>query len=611
MILKKIKLHNFRGYENIEVEIDNNFSVLIGKNDVGKSTILEALEIFFNSDQVKLDENDLYVHHKSEDLEIKIACEFLVDSEIIIDSAVKTSLFDEYLYNKDGLLEICLISLLGKKPKYYINAYYPIELEKPLIQLKINDLKKEFDKRKALLENSNLTNKSISSEMRKAIYQTLEPNSKKEHILIDLSKEDAKNIYNSIQKELPMFFLFKADRENKDGDSEIQNPLHLATKNVLKNMEDELEKVKEKVEQEVFKIGNETIEKMKELDPSIADSLRTSVNTKAWDSIFSFQLIDNNEIPLNKRGSGVRRLLLMSYLRAEAERQMKNGTNTNIIYAIEEPETAQHPNYQKKLMESLMDLSDNPSNQIIITTHTPEIAKLAQLDQIIFIKKIEGNPVIIKNENDKLNDVKNTLGVYANMDYKVVVCVEGENDINFLKNINRLPEFKDIVDLSSDDISLIPMHGGTLKNWIERDYLKNSNIKEIHLYDSDVKSYSNLINNINERADGRRFGFITNRYEMENYIPRCLVENRFNIDLEEYSDQWGDNLDIPKLLLGKVGKNLGRNDQEREKRIKMILNGQVMSNCTYKMIKEMGNEEEISLWFKKIRSIMIGDEKSN
>lgn len=49
MILKKLKLKNFRGYTNIVVDFDSNMNVIIGKNDVGKSTILEALEIFFNS----------------------------------------------------------------------------------------------------------------------------------------------------------------------------------------------------------------------------------------------------------------------------------------------------------------------------------------------------------------------------------------------------------------------------------------------------------------------------------------------------------------------------------------------------------------------------------
>lgn len=368
---------------------------------------------------------------------------------------------------------------------------------------------------------------------------------------------------------------------------------------------EELENVKRKIEEEVLQIGAETIEKMKELYPDIAQSLKTSVNTKSWDSIFSFQLIDDYGIPLNKRGSGVRRLLLMSYLRAEAERRAKANANTNIIYAIEEPETAQHPDYQRTLMESLLDLSDNPLHQIMITTHTPEIAKMASIDQIIFIKKIDRKPVIILEKEDKFLDIKKTLGVHADLDSKVVVCVEGENDVSFLKNILRIPEFNNIIDFSKENISIIPMHGGTLKSWIQRDYLKDSNVKEIHLYDSDVKEYAELVKKMNAENGDRRQGFITEHFEMENYIPRELVENQFNIDLSEYAEKWGDSLDIPKLLTGKIGKRFGRDDAEREKRVKMILNGSVMKKCTYEMIESMGNVDEISKWLNAIKQAIL------
>lgn len=604
MLLKKLKLHNFRGYEDIEVNFDDNFSVLIGKNDVGKSTILEALEIFFNSEQVKLDASDLYIKHKADDSNIIISCEFFVENdEVVLDSTAITKLSDEFLYNAEGLLEIRCESDAGKKPKYFINAFYPKEYKVPLVQMKIADLKKELEKVKDSVNDYESINKTISSEIRKAIYSVLD-SMDCENVLIDLTKEDAKNIYNSLQKQLPLFFLFKADRENKDGDAEVQNPLRIATKNVLKGIENELEEVRQKIEKQVTQIGDETIEKMKELDPDIAERLRTSVNTKAWDSIFSFELIDDYDIPLNKRGSGVRRLLLLSYLRAEAERRAKENANTNIIYAIEEPETAQHPDYQKRLIESIMDLSVNPLHQIIITTHTPEIAKLASLDQIIFIKKNDRIPTIIENSEDKLNDIINTLGIYDNSKSKVIVCVEGENDINFLMNIGKIDEFKNIVDLSSGEVAIVPMNGGTLKNWIQRDYLKDSNVKEIHLYDSDVDDYKKTVEEMNALQDGRRRGFITERYEMENYIPIELVEEQFNVDLGEYSDRWGIDLDIPKLLVGKVGKSLGRDDAEREKRVKMILNGAVMKNCTYEMIRKMGNELEINKWFDTIRKAM-------
>lgn len=42
MKIHSIKIRNFRSYKNeIEIEL-NNLTALVGKNDIGKSTILEA-----------------------------------------------------------------------------------------------------------------------------------------------------------------------------------------------------------------------------------------------------------------------------------------------------------------------------------------------------------------------------------------------------------------------------------------------------------------------------------------------------------------------------------------------------------------------------------------
>ncbi len=44
-------------------------------------------------------------------------------------------------------------------------------------------------------------------------------------------------------------------------------------------------------------------------------------------------------------------------------------------YAIEEPETSQHTENQKKLIEALLELSEVNSTQVIITTHSANVVK--------------------------------------------------------------------------------------------------------------------------------------------------------------------------------------------------------------------------------------------
>lgn len=102
MKLDKLKLKNFRGYSQ-ETEINiSNLNVIIGKNDVRKSSVLEALDIFFNG---KPDKYDLCIENDNSRIEITCIFSDLPD-QLILDDTIVTSLSDEYLLNSDGKLEI-------------------------------------------------------------------------------------------------------------------------------------------------------------------------------------------------------------------------------------------------------------------------------------------------------------------------------------------------------------------------------------------------------------------------------------------------------------------------------------------------------------------------
>ncbi len=45
MRLSKLKIENFRGIECTEVELDRDATVLIGENNSGKTSVLEALRL--------------------------------------------------------------------------------------------------------------------------------------------------------------------------------------------------------------------------------------------------------------------------------------------------------------------------------------------------------------------------------------------------------------------------------------------------------------------------------------------------------------------------------------------------------------------------------------
>src|ERR1700678_1688210 len=47
MLLKYIKVENFRGFEKLELELDET-TVLIGENNCGKTSLLEAVRLFLS-----------------------------------------------------------------------------------------------------------------------------------------------------------------------------------------------------------------------------------------------------------------------------------------------------------------------------------------------------------------------------------------------------------------------------------------------------------------------------------------------------------------------------------------------------------------------------------
>ena len=115
MKLKELKLRNFRGYKDDTTITFDDLTVIIGRNDSGKSSLLEALDIFFNGGFP--DKDDACVSGDASD--VRITCVFSdLPEQIILDELHPTSLKDEYITRADGLLEICIqFSCSGVKPK--------------------------------------------------------------------------------------------------------------------------------------------------------------------------------------------------------------------------------------------------------------------------------------------------------------------------------------------------------------------------------------------------------------------------------------------------------------------------------------------------------------
>ena len=409
-------------------------TALIGRNDSGKSTIMEALDLFLSDSDP--DKDDASKTGNAKDL--ALICEFNdLPSEIVVDDASPTSLQAEFLLNLAGDLEIHkTYSGHLQKPKCTsIEAYahHPnAEQLRNLLQLKNPDLKKCAEQLGVDLTN---VDQQVNAQIRKRI---------REHVgildlqmrKIPLNEENGRKIWDELRKYLHSFSLFKSDRPSSDQDPEAQDPLKTAIKEALKAKEAELLAITEHVRTEVQNIANSTLEKLREMDPSLANELRPTFAPPKWDTLFKASLTSDGDIPINKRGSGVKRLILLNFFRAKAEQLARQANRTCLIYAVEEPETSQHPNNQRMLLRALSDLSSEA--QVIISTHTPMLARGLPDDTLRYIHVRPDNVrEILKGGPETNSQFAQSLGVLPDNRVKLFICVEGPNDIAFLQGISR------------------------------------------------------------------------------------------------------------------------------------------------------------------------------
>lgn len=395
MKIQKIKLENFRGYKDETIISFNDLNVVVGKNDVGKSTILEALDIFFNENKgiIKIDKDDVNKKCKAEgntEIKISVVFEELPDT-LTIDATNPTTLESEYLLKSDSTLEIVKKYPNAGKEKVFIKANHPTNESCAELLLK-----KNADLKKLLTEEIECEDKTKNATIRKALWNHFRADLQLNEIEIEIAKLDAKNTWEQLKKHMPLYSLFQSDRKNSDGDSEVQNPMKFAVEEILKDndLRESLNKVAQEVEKKLIEVSNKTLEKLNEMNPEIADSLTPiipSPESLKWVDVFkSVSITGDDDIPINKRGSGVKRLVLLNFFRAEAERRQNETNIPSIIYAIEEPETSQHPNHQRKLIEAFIELSKADNTQILLTTHSPAIVKMLDFEHLQLIKEGEG-----------------------------------------------------------------------------------------------------------------------------------------------------------------------------------------------------------------------------
>jgi predicted ATP-dependent endonuclease of OLD family len=533
MRLKEVRIHNFRGYsQKTTIPIDQCITGFIGKNDAGKSSILEALGIFFNSDTISLDKDDFNVSDAGCLIEISCVFDNLPD-EIVIDESNSTTFCDEYLLNNDNELEIIKIykRTQPKAPQVYIRANHPTASGYDEIhKLDLKGLKAKV--KELLIDEASITDKRKCTAWRKAIWSnSTDLNVQMTDLDISAFAGDSKKMQEKIQKLLPLYQLFKVDRETKDNDPVAKSPLQNAVDLAKEEFADRISTLEEEIKAKVIERAHATLEKLKEMDEALASSLIPKFKTPPkW--AFDFSLDGDDNIPINKRGSGVRRLILLNFFRAEAERKIASENAPSVIYAFEEPETSQHPNNQEMLMGAFIQIAQKSNSQVLLTTHVPSLGSMLPTSGIRYVENVGNVTTVIYNQADMIRIVADSLGILPEPipnGAKAIILVEGPYDIVFLKHAaNLLKQNGDIAHTFEEKQIAILIAGGcsTVKHWLTMNIVEQFNKPWGLFLDSDISNQSNNIQNTGYVSDLATRGIkahLTKKNEIENYIDESII----------------------------------------------------------------------------------------
>lgn len=604
MKLESVAIQNFRCYREEVIVVMSDLTTFVGKNDIGKSSVLEALEIFFNNETVRIEQNDANIY--GNDTRVTITCEFsALPVALSLDAGAETTLADEYLLTSTGTLKIRKVfDCKAKSPsmEVFIVARHPTAPDvAALLELKEKDLQKIVkDKALAVQLKGN-------PGMRKAIWESAIDLKLVDDVEIPVSKpkEDSKRIWEQIDGHLPIFALFQSDRSSRDSDGEVQNPMKAAVAAAIAEVQAEIAAIQQKVQEKAVEIAQRTHDALKTIDPNLAKELNpqfTPPTAAKWIGLFSVNMDTDDGIPLNKRGSGVRRLVLVSFFKAAAERRLMTGSKRSIIYAIEEPETAQHPNNQIILIDSFKALAAESGYQVFLTTHSPGFASELPTESIRFVTRDPAGKPRIDAGVDVFGQVAETLGVVPDSRVKVLLCVEGPTDVAAFKCLSRALHAEDptLPDLSKDDrVAFVVLGGSTLKHWVTEHYLKALHRREVHIYDSDVAGYGTSVAEVNLRTDGS-WAVQTAKHEIESYLHEDAIWDAFKVQVvvPDKLDANGDAL--PRIFALAYSAAQKYDGVMSDTKAKVRLSEKAFPMMTAERLKARDPAGEVEGWFRRI-----------
>lgn len=437
MKIVKLQIENYRLLKNTQLELEEELSLIIGKNNTGKTSILSILEKFLSqSDKVKFHFNDF-------NNDFKVALKTILESPDEIGVAdfkplgIRLNLIIEYDAS-DDLSNISKV-MMDLNPE---NTFIALGFEYTIAHEEYLLLKKDYSEF-VVKENGKVAAATALGKIYRAriIYDFLQHShakyfklgrksfaydhttkSIKYETYIDLIREEIGI------KEIINFKYISAKREVTN--KERNNTLSTQTSRIYKSAEatNEQTEAVEKFKDRLTETDDDLSSIYDSLFKEIIDKVKIFGGIKTNDSDIEIKSTlqqrellegnttviykhdDDHQLPEYYNGLGYMNLISMIFeieiLVHEFKREQdKKPSDINLLF-IEEPEAHTHPQMQYVFIKNIKQLlgegikridGEHRELQCIISTHSSCIVAESVFDDIKYLKKEDNNTVIAKN----------------------------------------------------------------------------------------------------------------------------------------------------------------------------------------------------------------------
>lgn len=379
MKITKLTAANFRTFNSVAIDLRDDLSLIIGKNNSGKTSLLVLFERFYQ-DSNNFTYNDFPLASRKKLIGLDKDTE-TVDLSIRMTIEIKYSALDDLRYLADFILDLDVAQDTVK-----ILFECAIDKKRLLADLPNVEASKESFLRKnlggylnksvyAFLKDEDLLEKNRNKLIKKDLNAVKEIiNFQMIHAKRDVaSSEGGKNVLSKLTTQ----YFNRAGRDSSEFD-----PIN----KLLLDMDESLEKT--------YKVFFEPFLKT-------SKSFLGIENIKVISNLESKEILEDSSqvvysdgvayLPETFNGLGHMNILyLLLTIEMKKESFAKNGKSINLLF-IEEPEAHTHPQMQYIFSNKIKSiLKDIENLQTVITTHSCHIVSQCDFDDIRYLRNSNG-----------------------------------------------------------------------------------------------------------------------------------------------------------------------------------------------------------------------------